>query len=106
MVKKTIVVALVVLLVAAVATFVGVFFGMERKTPGEEVHLKAAVAADAGPCSEIGRWALASLPDLYMHANVLNKQRRFDAASIWSHAHAHKQNNRHLIYASLEQGVQ
>ncbi|KAG7223989.1 hypothetical protein INR49_015246 [Caranx melampygus] len=55
MVKKTIVVALLLLLVAAVATFVGVFFGVERrKNPGEQVHLKAAVAADAGPCSEVG----------------------------------------------------
>lgn len=54
MVKKTIVVAVVVLLVAAVATFVGVFFGVEkRKDPLP--HLKAAVAADAGPCSEVGR---------------------------------------------------
>lgn len=56
MVKKTIVVALVLLLLAAVATFVGVFFGVERrKNPDERVHLKAAVAADAGPCSEVGR---------------------------------------------------
>ncbi|KAM9841023.1 glutathione hydrolase 1 proenzyme [Aulostomus maculatus] len=56
MVKKTIAVALLLLLLASVATFVGVFFGMgSRKRPSEQVYLKAAVAADAGPCSEIGR---------------------------------------------------
>lgn len=56
MVNKTVVVALTMLLLAAVATFVGVFFGVGRRKPlGEHVYLKAAVAADAGPCSEIGR---------------------------------------------------
>uniref|UniRef100_A0A3P8SQV9 Glutathione hydrolase n=1 Tax=Amphiprion percula TaxID=161767 RepID=A0A3P8SQV9_AMPPE len=56
MVRKTVVVALMLLLMAAVATFLGVFYGMpKRKPPGEHVYLKAAVAADAGPCSEIGR---------------------------------------------------
>ncbi|XP_054468273.1 glutathione hydrolase 1 proenzyme [Anoplopoma fimbria] len=56
MVKATIIVALAVLLVASVATFVGVFFGVgSRKQPSDQVYLKAAVAADAGPCSEIGR---------------------------------------------------
>ncbi|KAK2819117.1 hypothetical protein Q5P01_024678 [Channa striata] len=56
MVKKTITVALVVLLLASVATFVGVFFGVgRRKPPIEHVKWKAAVAADAGPCSEVGR---------------------------------------------------
>eukprot|EP00064_Thunnus_orientalis_P007646 superscaffoldBa00000860_g7668 len=56
MAKKTIVVALALLLLAAVATFVGVFFGVGRRKPNsEDVYLKAAVAADAGPCSEIGR---------------------------------------------------
>lgn len=60
MVKKTIVVALAMLLLASVATFVGVFFGVgRRKPPSEKVYLRAAVAADAGPCSEIGRWELA-----------------------------------------------
>ncbi|XP_047424872.1 glutathione hydrolase 1 proenzyme [Mugil cephalus] len=52
MVKKTVIVALALLLLAAVATFVGVFFGVGRKTSS---GFKAAVAADAGPCSEIGR---------------------------------------------------
>lgn len=56
MVKKTIIAALAVLLLAAGATFVGVFYGVgRRKQPGEQVYLKAAVAADAGPCSEVGR---------------------------------------------------
>ncbi|XP_075945085.1 glutathione hydrolase 1 proenzyme [Anarhichas minor] len=56
MVKKMIIAALALLLLASVATFVGVFFGVgRRKQPGEQVYLKAAVAADAGPCSEVGR---------------------------------------------------
>ncbi|XP_078127737.1 glutathione hydrolase 1 proenzyme [Sander vitreus] len=56
MAKKTIIVALSILLLASVATFVGVFFGVERrKQPSEPGYLKAAVAADAGPCSEVGR---------------------------------------------------
>lgn len=56
MVKKTIIVALAVLLVACVATFVGVFFGVgRRQSSNEGVFSRAAVAADAGPCSEIGR---------------------------------------------------
>uniref|UniRef100_G3PY23 Glutathione hydrolase n=1 Tax=Gasterosteus aculeatus aculeatus TaxID=481459 RepID=G3PY23_GASAC len=54
--KKKKELALAILLLASVATFVGVFFGMgARKQPGEQVYLKAAVAADAGPCSEVGR---------------------------------------------------
>ncbi len=52
MAKKTIIVALAVLLLACVATFVGVYFGVGRR---EQVYFKAAVAADAGPCSEVGR---------------------------------------------------
>lgn len=56
MVKKTIIVALAMLLLASVATFVGVFFGVgRRKQPSEQLYFKAAVAADAGPCSEVGR---------------------------------------------------
>ncbi|XP_061783442.1 glutathione hydrolase 1 proenzyme [Nerophis lumbriciformis] len=55
MAKKIIAVALTLLLVAAVATFVGVFFGVGSETrPSEHVYLRAAVAADAGPCSVIG----------------------------------------------------
>ncbi|XP_017266013.1 glutathione hydrolase 1 proenzyme [Kryptolebias marmoratus] len=52
MVTKTIIVALALLLVASVGTFVGVFYGVKKKESG---YLKAAVAADAGPCSEVGR---------------------------------------------------
>lgn len=51
MVNKTIVLALALLLVAAVATFLGVFYGIGKKEHG----LRAAVAADAGPCSVVGR---------------------------------------------------
>ncbi|XP_068430519.1 glutathione hydrolase 1 proenzyme isoform X2 [Clinocottus analis] len=54
--KTTIIATLGLLLLASVATFVGVFFGVGgRKQPSEQVYLKAAVAADAGPCSEVGR---------------------------------------------------
>ncbi|GLD73403.1 gamma-glutamyltranspeptidase 1-like protein [Lates japonicus] len=53
MAKKTIIVALTMLLLAAVATFVGVFFGVGGRR--QHVYVKAAVAADAGPCSEVGR---------------------------------------------------
>ncbi|XP_039856819.1 glutathione hydrolase 1 proenzyme [Simochromis diagramma] len=54
--KKTIIVALTILLLAAAATFVGVYFGVgRRETKSERGYSKAAVAADAGPCSEIGR---------------------------------------------------
>ncbi|KAM6902109.1 glutathione hydrolase 1 proenzyme [Xenentodon cancila] len=56
MVKVVVIVALATLLLASVATFVGVYFGVEkRKPPPEHCYLKAAVAADAGPCSEVGR---------------------------------------------------
>ncbi|KAM3874481.1 glutathione hydrolase 1 proenzyme [Diretmus argenteus] len=56
MVHKSLVVALAVLLVAAVGTFVGVFFGVgSRKSPADYSYSRAAVAADAGRCSEIGR---------------------------------------------------
>ncbi|XP_012704845.2 glutathione hydrolase 1 proenzyme [Fundulus heteroclitus] len=51
MVKKLIIVALAVLLLACVATFLGVFFGVKK----ENGYRKAAVAADAGRCSEVGR---------------------------------------------------
>ncbi|XP_034458806.1 glutathione hydrolase 1 proenzyme [Hippoglossus hippoglossus] len=56
MVKKTIFAALAIVLLASVATFVGVFFTVGRKKlPVLTVYSKAAVAADAGPCSEVGR---------------------------------------------------
>ncbi|KAM9820541.1 glutathione hydrolase 1 proenzyme [Neosynchiropus ocellatus] len=54
MAKKTICLALAVLLLAAVATFVGVYFGVGKRKPSE-TYFKAAVAADAGPCSDVGR---------------------------------------------------
>ncbi|XP_070845318.1 glutathione hydrolase 1 proenzyme [Chaetodon trifascialis] len=50
MAKKTIIIALLILLLAAVATFLGVFFGVERRR-----YWRAAVAADAGHCSVVGR---------------------------------------------------
>lgn len=56
MVHKSIVVGLVVLLVAAVSTFVGVFCGLgSRRSSNDHSYSRAAVAADAGQCSEIGR---------------------------------------------------
>ncbi|KAI1882390.1 hypothetical protein AGOR_G00250190 [Albula goreensis] len=58
MVQKPIVVGLTVLLLAVVCIFIGVYFGVEkRQTSSSSSHTysKAAVAADAGPCSEIGR---------------------------------------------------
>lgn len=62
MAKKVIVLALLLLLVAAVATFLGVFFGISKsKPPPENVFFKAAVAADAGKCSEVGR------SDVHLH---------------------------------------
>ncbi|KAL7848088.1 hypothetical protein AOLI_G00228060 [Acnodon oligacanthus] len=58
MVQKSVVVGLLVLLLAAVGTFVGVFFGVRGKqstTIPEGSYAQAAVAADAGRCSEISR---------------------------------------------------
>uniref|UniRef100_A0A665VRW0 Gamma-glutamyltransferase 1b n=1 Tax=Echeneis naucrates TaxID=173247 RepID=A0A665VRW0_ECHNA len=61
MVKKIIIASLTMLLLASVATFVGVYFGVgERKRPSGQRYLKAAVAADAGPCSDVGRDILRS----------------------------------------------
>lgn len=54
MAKKVIVLALLLLLLAAVATFLGVFYSVKKKNP-PGVFSKAAVAADAGKCSEVGR---------------------------------------------------
>ncbi|XP_014855401.1 PREDICTED: gamma-glutamyltranspeptidase 1-like [Poecilia mexicana] len=53
MAKKVIIVALAVLLLACLAIFLGVFFGL--KSNRANGSWKAAVAADAGPCSEVGR---------------------------------------------------
>ncbi|KAI4816642.1 hypothetical protein KUCAC02_008958 [Chaenocephalus aceratus] len=55
-IKKTVSLALAMLLLVSVATFLWVFYCVgERKIPAEHVYQKAAVAADAGPCSEVGR---------------------------------------------------
>ncbi|XP_071374914.1 gamma-glutamyltransferase 1a [Centroberyx affinis] len=58
MVRKSLVAGLVVLLVAAVGLFLGVFMGFGKKSttpPADHFYSKAAVAADAGTCSEVGR---------------------------------------------------
>ncbi|XP_029916410.1 gamma-glutamyltransferase 1a isoform X1 [Myripristis murdjan] len=58
MVRKSLVAGLVVLLVAAVGLFLGVFMGFGKKSrtpPSDHFYSKAAVAADAGKCSEVGR---------------------------------------------------
>ncbi|XP_067106653.1 glutathione hydrolase 1 proenzyme [Osmerus mordax] len=56
MVHKSVVVGLLVLLAAAVGTFLGVFFRENSRSPStDQAFSRAAVAADAGPCSEIGR---------------------------------------------------
>lgn len=54
MVNKTVIVALLLLILAAACTFVGVYFGVGKQKHGQE-FFKAAVAADAGPCSVVGR---------------------------------------------------
>ncbi|XP_036385533.1 glutathione hydrolase 1 proenzyme-like [Megalops cyprinoides] len=55
MVRKSIVAGLAVLLIATVCIFVGVFYGVGKTPPSDYAFSRAAVAADAGPCSEIGR---------------------------------------------------
>ncbi|KAM9392088.1 gamma-glutamyltransferase 1a [Pholidichthys leucotaenia] len=57
MVGKPLIAGLAVLLVAAVSLFLGVFMGLGKNTPPPSDHFysKAAVAADAGKCSEVGR---------------------------------------------------
>lgn len=58
MVAKSLIAGLVVLLMAAVSLFLGVFMGLGSKNlPSSSDHFfsKAAVAADAGACSEVGR---------------------------------------------------
>ncbi|KAG9354691.1 hypothetical protein JZ751_001404, partial [Albula glossodonta] len=71
MVKKSIVAGLVVLLVAVVCIFMGVFFGVgSKRTPNpstDHFYSKAAVAADAGKCSEIG-----SLPNMALKRSAKN----------------------------------
>ncbi|KAL6456216.1 hypothetical protein MHYP_G00347580 [Metynnis hypsauchen] len=58
MVKKSLVAGLVLLLVAALGFFLAVFLVVGNKrpsSPSNHFYSKAAVAADAGKCSEIGR---------------------------------------------------
>ncbi|XP_056139636.1 gamma-glutamyltransferase 1a [Lampris incognitus] len=58
MVRKSLVAGLVVLLVVAVGLLLGLFMGMGRRNanaPPDHFYSKAAVAADAGKCSEVGR---------------------------------------------------
>ncbi|KAJ8379464.1 hypothetical protein SKAU_G00002420 [Synaphobranchus kaupii] len=57
MVKKSIVAGVVLLLVVVVCIFSVIFFGVgNKRTPSSDhFYSKAAVAADAGKCSEIGR---------------------------------------------------
>nr|XP_040051381.1 gamma-glutamyltransferase 1a [Gasterosteus aculeatus aculeatus] len=58
MVGRSVIAGLVVLLVAAVSLFLGVFMGLGKKNtaaPMDHFYSKAAVAADAGKCSEVGR---------------------------------------------------
>lgn len=54
MAKKMALVALLLLILAAAATFLGVFYGVERKQKQDDGFYRAAVAADAGPCSQVG----------------------------------------------------
>lgn len=51
--KMAIVVVVMLLLLAAVGTFLGVFYGTRRPQNNEGFY-RAAVAADAGPCSDVG----------------------------------------------------
>jgi len=58
MVKKSLVAGLMVLLVAAVGFFIGVYLGIRNRklaVSSDHFYSKAAVAADAGTCSEVGR---------------------------------------------------
>uniref|UniRef100_A0A3P9LL77 Glutathione hydrolase n=1 Tax=Oryzias latipes TaxID=8090 RepID=A0A3P9LL77_ORYLA len=58
MVGKSLIAGVVVLLVAAVSLFLGVFMAFGKKNtppPSDHFYSKAAVAADAGKCSEVGR---------------------------------------------------
>ncbi|KAG7281784.1 hypothetical protein CRUP_037065 [Coryphaenoides rupestris] len=58
MVRKSLVAGLVVVLVAAAGLFLGALLGMGKRNhsaPTDHLYAKAAVAADAGTCSEVGR---------------------------------------------------
>nr|XP_057927328.1 gamma-glutamyltransferase 1a isoform X2 [Doryrhamphus excisus] len=58
MVAKPLIAGLVVLIVAVVSLFLGMFMGLGKKSmppPAGYCFSRAAVAADAGKCSEVGR---------------------------------------------------
>lgn len=58
MVRKSLVAGLLVVLVAAAGLFLGVLLGTGKTShspPAAHFYSKAAVAADAGTCSEVGR---------------------------------------------------
>lgn len=53
MASKAVIMALLLLLLVAVGTFLGVFYGVGRRQQNDGFY-RAAVAADAGPCSDVG----------------------------------------------------
>ncbi|TWW66054.1 glutathione hydrolase 1 proenzyme-like [Takifugu flavidus] len=53
MANKMAIVAVMLLLLVAAGTFLGVFYGVGRRQHNEGFY-RAAVAADAGPCSDVG----------------------------------------------------
>lgn len=53
MANKMVIVAVMLLLLAAAGTFLGVFYGVGRRQHNEGFY-RAAVAADAGLCSDVG----------------------------------------------------
>jgi len=58
MVRKALIAGLVVVLVAAAGLFLGALLGMGKRdhnAPTDHLYPRAAVAADAGTCSEVGR---------------------------------------------------
>ncbi|XP_058888989.1 glutathione hydrolase 1 proenzyme-like isoform X2 [Acipenser ruthenus] len=56
MIRKLIIAGLVALLLAALCVFLGVFLGLDSRTSSSVYsYSRAAVATDAGKCSEIGR---------------------------------------------------
>lgn len=53
MANKMVIVAVMLLLLVVAGTFLGVFYGVGRRQDNEGFY-RAAVAADAGPCSDVG----------------------------------------------------
>ena len=63
MVRKSLVAGLLAVLVMAAGLLLGLLLGMgkrERTAPNDHFYSKAAVAADAGTCSEVGRYVACS----------------------------------------------